>query len=123
MRHVARIAAAIFALATVAAVVVGAVAPASWRTGLGEGGPGCPFLALTGVPCPFCGMTRASIALGHGDLHGALALHPLAPIVLVVIVALCAIVAAGKADWLRPPRRIAGVVGLIGALWILRFVI
>jgi hypothetical protein len=26
----------------------------------------CGFLRLTGYPCPFCGMTRAFTAMGHG---------------------------------------------------------
>lgn len=29
-------------------------------------GPICTFLRLTGYPCPFCGSTRAFIAMGHG---------------------------------------------------------
>lgn len=27
----------------------------------------CPFQALTGAPCPFCGATRAFALFGHGD--------------------------------------------------------
>src|SRR5215213_9374081 len=27
----------------------------------------CPFRALTGVPCPLCGATRAFVLAGHGD--------------------------------------------------------
>lgn len=33
----------------------------------------CPFRALTGLPCPGCGMTHAFVCLGHGNL--ALAWH------------------------------------------------
>jgi hypothetical protein len=30
-----------------------------------------------GVPCPGCGLTRATLALLHGDLRAALRFHPL----------------------------------------------
>jgi hypothetical protein len=42
----------------------------------------CPFRALTGLPCPFCGGTTAASRLGHGDLRGALAASPLAVVML-----------------------------------------
>jgi hypothetical protein len=37
----------------------------------------CPLLALTGVPCPTCGLTRATRLALHGDLAGATRMHPL----------------------------------------------
>lgn len=36
----------------------------------------CPFEALTGVPCPGCGMTRAMLKLVAGDIGGAAAHNP-----------------------------------------------
>ncbi len=50
----------------------------------------CPFKALTGLPCPGCGMTHAFLALGRLDLAGACADNPLV-FPLAVLVALCAI--------------------------------
>jgi hypothetical protein len=38
--------------------------------------PPCPLRTLTGVPCPFCGATRGTIALLHGDLLHSLVLNP-----------------------------------------------
>jgi len=34
--------------------------------------PSCLFRRITGLKCPFCGMTHAVIALGHGHLVSAL---------------------------------------------------
>lgn len=39
----------------------------------------CWFRALTGLPCPGCGMGRACQALLLGDWAAAVAWHPLAP--------------------------------------------
>lgn len=36
----------------------------------------CPFEALTGIPCPGCGMTRAILNLVAGDIGGAAAYNP-----------------------------------------------
>jgi hypothetical protein len=36
----------------------------------------CPFKALTGVPCPGCGMTHALVSVAKGDFHSALIYNP-----------------------------------------------
>jgi hypothetical protein len=39
--------------------------------------PLCPMAGTFGVPCPGCGLTRATLALFRGDLRAALHFHPL----------------------------------------------
>jgi hypothetical protein len=39
--------------------------------------PLCPLAGSLGIPCPGCGLTRATLALLHGDVRGALHFHPL----------------------------------------------
>ena len=52
----------------------------------------CPFLELTGWPCPGCGGLRAVSALTHGDVAGALGSNLLA-------VALVAALTLAWATW------------------------
>jgi hypothetical protein len=49
--------------------------------------PLCPSYALAGIWCPGCGMLRATHDLAHGDVGGALARNPGAPLVLLGILA------------------------------------
>ncbi|MCZ6463281.1 MAG: DUF2752 domain-containing protein [Proteobacteria bacterium] len=47
--------------------------------------PACPFLSLTGVPCPGCGTTRALLLLGQLELASAFRANPAAPLLLVAM--------------------------------------
>lgn len=40
--------------------------------------PQCGFRQWTGLPCPFCGSTRALLAWSHGDVGLAFRFNPLA---------------------------------------------
>ena len=46
----------------------------------------CPFKALTGIPCPGCGMTRAMLSITKGDLQGAIGYNPFSFFLLFMVV-------------------------------------
>ena len=57
--------------------------------------PPCPFLLVTGHPCPFCGGTRSFAYVWRGEVDRAAALYPLGPMMFVgSIVALPVLLAA-----------------------------
>ena len=62
--------------------------------------PLCPLRAVTGVPCPFCGMTTATIAAVHGDIGGSLAANP-AALVLLAVIATAFVPAVYRSDRFR----------------------
>lgn len=90
----------------------------------------CPLASLFHLPCPACGMTRASSALLRGEVSLAFRMHPLVfvagPLLALVLPAeLYWEVTRGPAQ--RPPWRrytdpLFGALGLGAfALWLLRF--
>src|SRR5262249_15461535 len=46
----------------------------------------CPFFHTFGIPCPGCGLTRATLFLFRGDWKQALIMHAYAPIFLFGLV-------------------------------------
>jgi hypothetical protein len=99
---------------------------------LWAGMPPCPTAALTGLPCPGCGLTRAALALLGGDPSRAAQLHPLIFVLLPLTLGAGAWAAAGHVLG-RPPkaasRTLQKALGLgaallfvlLLALWLLRF--
>jgi hypothetical protein len=84
--------------------------------------PACPFLALTGHPCPFCGGTRSFAYVWQGNLSRSAALYPLGPLLFVgtlgaILVLVAALLTDRTIQWRLAPalRRglfIAGCVPL-----------
>jgi hypothetical protein len=87
----------------------------------------CPLRTLTGVPCPFCGMTTAATRLGTGQLRAALAANPfilllaaLTAVMAVLVVARLLGAAPAPAPWPPPRQRTARrvVAVLVGISWL-----
>ncbi len=99
---------------------------------LAAGVPGCPVAFFLRVPCPGCGLTRATLRLLHGDLPGALAFHPL---VFVALPAALAFMGANAVAYVVSGRwgyvdRMQGraltwgalaLIALMGGVWVARF--
>ena len=62
----------------------------------------CGFHALTGLPCPGCGLTRSVVALFEGRVGESIMLHPFGPLLAAgLVVALVAgILPADRRDQL-----------------------
>ncbi len=41
----------------------------------------CLFLRLTGIECPFCGISRSMVALMHGQIKASISFHPLGVVI------------------------------------------
>ena len=97
--------------------------------------PVCPTALFFGVPCPGCGLTRATLALLHGHVREALALHPLVPVLAPLFLGAMAKVlfdfvrgppphaAPRRSFWITPAGTALASVLLIAVLgvWIARF--
>ncbi len=106
------------------ALAARALAP--WAPLLSRLVPACAFHALTGLPCPGCGTTRAVLALARLDVAAAFAFNPLAALglaggFLVAAAALPWVALGGPLPLVRggglPPRLrvLAGIV--LAAQW------
>jgi hypothetical protein len=73
--------------------------------------PACPFLTLTGHPCPFCGGTRSFAYVWQGNVPHAAALYPLGPLMfagtlLAIPVLFAGLVTNRTLEWrFTPPVR------------------
>src|SRR6185503_7185615 len=91
----------------------------------------CLMALALRIPCPGCGMTRATLALLHGDVARAFAIHPLSPIVAPLAVGWMVTQATGFVrtgstfGTVRVPRSIeliaAVLLILLCGVWLARF--
>jgi hypothetical protein len=80
----------------------------------------CPLLALTGVPCPFCGGTHAGIDLARGHPAAALRASPIAVLGAAALIVLPLLRRTGLAQrWRNLPakaRNLIAIAGIVTAL-------
>ncbi len=84
----------------------------------------CPFKLATGIPCPGCGMGRATVALSRGDigtsLHYNLLCIPFTLGILILLVWMTADLLKNKETiypyLMRPTNRVVGIALLIVVL-------
>ena len=57
-------------------------------------GPGCLSRRLTGMECPFCGISHSLVALADGNITASFAYHPLGPVMALLYLAFITAVAA-----------------------------
>jgi hypothetical protein len=96
------------AVARLGASILAALALIAWPSALPAvarwTGAACLLQALTGLPCPGCGITTSLLALGRGDLAASWAANPAGLAVAVLLVGQAMV----AADALRIARVSAG---------------
>ena len=98
-----------------AALAASALVP----TALVRGAPRmCVVHAVTGRPCPSCGLTRSWNAMGHLEFRDAARYHALGPITFLVAAALVAAGDEGTARVLEPRAQARTALALLGAAWV-----
>ena len=70
----------------------------------GGQGDSPPGRTLTGVPCPFCGLTTATVALTHGQWSAAAGTSPLAYLAAALVVGTTPVLIARVAGVAPAPR-------------------
>jgi hypothetical protein len=85
------------------AAALGSVYPLIVAHTGGQGLP-CPLRTLTGVPCPFCGLTTATVALAHGNWAAAAQASPLAYLAAGLAVGTAPVLVARAAGRAAEPR-------------------
>ncbi len=79
--------------------------------------PPCPFRAATGLPCPFCGATRAFALAVRGDGGWTAYNAPWVVVAAVAALAGVAILAGARLPRARAPVALAGALLVVAVAW------
>lgn len=86
--------------------------------------PPCPFRAVTGIPCPGCGMTRLADAVAHGHLATAVTADAAGVALLVALAVLAGVhlvrtrlLGGEPARWMHRRWVPALLVALVAVHW------
>lgn len=87
----------------------------------------CPFRALTGLPCPGCGLTRSWVYAAHGWWRESFAANAFGMVVVAALVALAVLVVVRRVRRTSPPDldtflKHPVAIG-IGAVWLVYAVV
>jgi hypothetical protein len=94
--------------------------------------PPCGFVAMTGIPCPTCGMTTAFTHAVRGHLITAVVTQPFGALLALVVMAVAGLsvmvlitARSWRVNWYRvsPGLVAAGVVVLFLASWIYKVIV
>jgi len=92
---------------TTGLVIVGAAIVHIMLVTLGLPSWQCPIRTTLGVPCPGCGLSRATVALLHGDWRTSLTYHAFAPLFLAAFLLIAVVMLLPLAknrlavDWIK----------------------
>lgn len=114
-------------------MIAGAAGLQAGLVSLGFPGWQCPFLHVTGLPCPGCGLSRAMVKLLEGDWRTSLELHAFAPlfVVALLLVTWAAILPQqqrawfiGRLEWVERRTGITAIL-LVGLMlyWLIRLLV
>ena len=83
----------------------------------------CLFNRATCLPCPFCGLTRSFISIGHGDLRIATLHHPLGvPAYLAMAAIALRTLSVGRLRASLTRERLFSVAALLLVAWAFKLI-
>ena len=97
-----------------------------------KGLPSCAFKSLTGIPCPFCGMTTCCSAMSHFRVREAVGIQPAGVLIyLLCLIAGFFFIGRGllgrpfidlrKGKYWKPAFNL--LLSLIGIVWVYKFIL